>query len=355
MIKFFRKIRQRLLTENKFSKYLLYAIGEIVLVVIGILIALNINNNNELKKNENTVVAILKEIQNNLLDDIKESEGVINTYLKYDSIQKKVFDFKNPRTIDDFKFWSIDKFNNKEGHLLGLYYLEFIINKNGYENLMRQIDIMPKKYQPILNDLKKLYVNLNENINVYNERSRSTMYIHQDFYFTQDWQIYRKKHKQISNEEANYFINDNRYKTYIINYMIKCENIFDVSLTYRIEAIKTYEKIDSLLGIKNTEHKSHLLGMVNAIELKEYLGTYQFKREIGGLLKFYVKNNILYSDYTDIESNDTITLKNYKIGDNLYLMKGNNWQSNPVWRFNRDNLGETGIENIKGDWELTKK
>ncbi len=44
MIKFFREIRQRLLTENKFSKYLLYAIGEIILVVIGILIALQINN-----------------------------------------------------------------------------------------------------------------------------------------------------------------------------------------------------------------------------------------------------------------------------------------------------------------------
>ncbi len=50
MIKFFRKIRQKLLTENKFSKYLLYAIGEIVLVVIGILIALQINNWNENKK-----------------------------------------------------------------------------------------------------------------------------------------------------------------------------------------------------------------------------------------------------------------------------------------------------------------
>ncbi|WP_298371198.1 DUF6090 family protein [uncultured Lutibacter sp.] len=46
MIKFFRKIRQKMLTENKFSKYLIYAIGEILLVVIGILIALQINNNN---------------------------------------------------------------------------------------------------------------------------------------------------------------------------------------------------------------------------------------------------------------------------------------------------------------------
>lgn len=47
MIKFFRKIRQKMLTENKFSKYLIYAIGEIILVIIGILIALQINNANE--------------------------------------------------------------------------------------------------------------------------------------------------------------------------------------------------------------------------------------------------------------------------------------------------------------------
>ena len=50
MIKFFRKIRQNLLSENKFSKYLIYAIGEIILVVIGILIALQINNWNEQRK-----------------------------------------------------------------------------------------------------------------------------------------------------------------------------------------------------------------------------------------------------------------------------------------------------------------
>ena len=47
MIKFFRKIRQNLLMENKTSKYFKYAIGEILLVVIGILIALSINNWNE--------------------------------------------------------------------------------------------------------------------------------------------------------------------------------------------------------------------------------------------------------------------------------------------------------------------
>ena len=47
MIKFFRKIRQNLIMENKTSKYFKYAIGEIILVVIGILIALQINNRNQ--------------------------------------------------------------------------------------------------------------------------------------------------------------------------------------------------------------------------------------------------------------------------------------------------------------------
>ena len=75
MIKFFRKIRQRLLSENKFSKYLLYAIGEVVLVVIGILIALNLNTNSENKKLVVQEIKILKEIKNELfvaLNDVKE-------------------------------------------------------------------------------------------------------------------------------------------------------------------------------------------------------------------------------------------------------------------------------------------
>ena len=53
MIKFFRKIRLNLISEKKFTKYLLYALGEIVLVVIGILIALAINNANQNRINSN--------------------------------------------------------------------------------------------------------------------------------------------------------------------------------------------------------------------------------------------------------------------------------------------------------------
>jgi hypothetical protein len=75
MIKFFRRIRHRLLSENKFSKYLIYAVGEIVLVVIGILIALQINNWNENKK----LILIEKESYENLLSSLrKDSLELIN-------------------------------------------------------------------------------------------------------------------------------------------------------------------------------------------------------------------------------------------------------------------------------------
>ena len=70
MIKLFRNIRRNLLAEGKTSRYLKYAIGEIILVVIGILIALQINNWNqqriENKKEVELLIGLLDEFQYNL-------------------------------------------------------------------------------------------------------------------------------------------------------------------------------------------------------------------------------------------------------------------------------------------------
>jgi hypothetical protein len=74
MIKFFRKIRQNMIKENRTSKYLLYAIGEIVLVVIGILIALQINTLNEQKK-EN---ALEQEYYCRLFEDVVQDQENVN-------------------------------------------------------------------------------------------------------------------------------------------------------------------------------------------------------------------------------------------------------------------------------------
>ena len=77
MIKFFRRIRQQLLTKNKFSKYLIYAIGEIALVMVGILLALQVNNWNEERKSNLQEKALLEELQKNLQSNLDILDGYI--------------------------------------------------------------------------------------------------------------------------------------------------------------------------------------------------------------------------------------------------------------------------------------
>jgi hypothetical protein len=77
MIKFFQKIRQSLLTENKFGKYVLYAIGEIFLVMIGILMALQVNNWNERRKSDQIGKIYINEIYKDLKKDIVILEEVL--------------------------------------------------------------------------------------------------------------------------------------------------------------------------------------------------------------------------------------------------------------------------------------
>ncbi|MDU8887222.1 DUF6090 family protein [Yeosuana sp. MJ-SS3] len=86
MIKFFRNIRKKLLAEGKTANYLKYAIGEIILVVIGILIALQINNWNENKKAKEKEVKLLIELKgdlletkNDLLTDIEKTQHILST------------------------------------------------------------------------------------------------------------------------------------------------------------------------------------------------------------------------------------------------------------------------------------
>ena len=77
MIKFFRKIRKQLADDNKPLKYMRYAIGEIVLVVIGILIALSINNWNETNKNEREQIVFLNNLKNDLKNDLIQLDQIL--------------------------------------------------------------------------------------------------------------------------------------------------------------------------------------------------------------------------------------------------------------------------------------
>lgn len=125
MIKFFRRIRQKLLSENRFNKYLLYAIGEIVLVVVGILIALQINNWNEKSNNldlaNNYISNLIEElnIQIATLDDIyisrfdRKLKGLesAKSYFEEPFVIKDTLSFLNDISFGAVGSYGIENFN----------------------------------------------------------------------------------------------------------------------------------------------------------------------------------------------------------------------------------------------------
>lgn len=130
MIKFFRRIRHRLLTDNKVGKYVIYAIGEIILVVIGILIALQINNWNENKKTDAKIKKSLIALKNDLIQDtllITERQPfVIEQYLLNESLRKRVA--KPNATVDTLIQIMRYEFNPN-------WSVQIIYNTNTYESL----------------------------------------------------------------------------------------------------------------------------------------------------------------------------------------------------------------------------
>ena len=160
MIKFFRKIRQKLLSENKLSKYLLYAVGEIVLVVIGILIALQINNWNENRKanqEENNLFANLKIDFESRLTELNEfnaaREKATSAALSLNSIIADKNNRPRDAEIDSLLSKLINGFKfNEEFKMLEVVFNTGLINDIKNEQLKRQLVEWPQKVEEMLEE-----------------------------------------------------------------------------------------------------------------------------------------------------------------------------------------------------------
>ena len=127
MINFFRKTRKKLADDNKPMKYMRYAIGEIVLVVIGILIALQINTWNEERKESVQENQLLKELSLNLQSNIEEFNKNIN--FQNSSIQG--IDILLDHLETDKPYHDSLSF-----YFRGLIYLEqIVVSRSAYETL----------------------------------------------------------------------------------------------------------------------------------------------------------------------------------------------------------------------------
>ncbi|MFH4967285.1 DUF6090 family protein [Gaetbulibacter sp. M240] len=111
MITFFRKVRQHLLIENKFTKYLIYAIGEIILVVIGILIALQINNTNEIKKQRTKEIQFLKNLRADLILEDSELDRYIEIRKSMVNSAQIILEHFNGKPVENIQLFNYHNFN----------------------------------------------------------------------------------------------------------------------------------------------------------------------------------------------------------------------------------------------------
>lgn len=182
MISFFRRIRQELLQQKSVTRYFAYAIGEIFLVVIGILIALQVNNWNEVNKNSKREEAFLINFQEDLRSDtyrLKEIRETLKTAVSYkrvfeshmegkttdpDSLNENflkqyniLIDFvPNSTTVDDLSNNGLSLISNPSlrRQIVTLY--------NDYDELILKLKIGQEKGQSVANYVSQKVVNINK-------------------------------------------------------------------------------------------------------------------------------------------------------------------------------------------------
>lgn len=276
MIKFFRHIRQNTIKDNlpagqagRTSKYLKYAIGEIILVVIGILIALNINNWNEKQKQDAKIVNTLKEIQSDILVDLKASNMIFDYQVYTDSIAKGVFN--NTITVDDYRSGNMQR--------IGYNYRDFKIVTNGFDNLKGNIDDVPEKYAALLPEIKNLYVRLKVDIDVANDKIRNTVYKNVDDSYNLDGSQEALK-GIVTEAEAEYYAHNIDYKNLVASYMNYRVNIFRLSNEYRVAAIDLYLKIHDAIGSKDTIPEGINYHYKKTTPISDYTGNYHLKETV---------------------------------------------------------------------------
>lgn len=246
----------------------MYAIGEIVLVIIGIMIAVGLNNSNEARKQDKKIEAILVQIQNELTTAIEDANYVIQDYGEKDSLIYLVMNNKVSR--EEFR-----KRENVGLRFISTNYNTLSIQNDGFNNLMLKSEIMPDKYLPLVNGLKQFYIHRRNILNELNELLgdgvTKTNAVQRENY---DWYAdYNFLNGIMTDEILDYYMNDRRYKNSIVDYSITVmENLLGRVIAARIDAIYFVREIDALLEQDN----SHSFD-VNGNDYVHWNGKYHYR------------------------------------------------------------------------------
>ena len=157
MISLFRKIRQKLLAQNKLTRYLVYALGEILLVVIGILIALQVSNWNENRKANIKQTELVRQLLNDAKADSVFFESRIMLQQIRDTLFNNLVNLSNGQFVDSISNQKI----NADPFFFRLAFQSNLIanNPNAYdllshENLKNKLREYKKRHDYVVNAIE---------------------------------------------------------------------------------------------------------------------------------------------------------------------------------------------------------
>jgi hypothetical protein len=240
-MKLFRKSRFSVLKQNKIAPYLIYALGEIFLVVLGILIAVYINNKNEERKQDKELSNIFSIIKNDLLNDIKEAKEIVlieeNKKEFYDSF------FNNKLTVKKYE-------ESFELRKLIFGYLEISFNKRGFKLLSEFKNIDKSKDNLIIKAIE-LYTHRIDEVIADDELRDIEFKETYSYWKSQDWWFdylsnITSKDNFSSKEFINYALNSKDYRNRVASWHFVNKSAFIPELKRFINEAEEIVKIIEL-------------------------------------------------------------------------------------------------------------
>jgi len=228
MIPFFRKIRKKMADDNRPLKYARYAIGEVLLVVVGILIALQINNWNENRKVQTELFDIYIQIVFELDNDIAELSSNLEYYDTFKPIYDKVIsDSRTISLLDDGLSRIMGRSVRTNLNKSGIDRLKSISAKDSLSlNLIEVYDLMENVY--ILPIEKKITDEQQVLVNIFRD----------NYSWYPEWISKRITKDNSSEELQDYFVNSQEYRHFVVSSYQQVYNNYVPALRIVIPELK---------------------------------------------------------------------------------------------------------------------
>lgn len=235
MLKIFRSVRKRLLQEKKFRNYILYAIGEILLVMIGILLALQVNNWNSNRKAKNDLENTLHTVASDLKRDTITAVELIKIIKKTQETSELVIDKKV--TIENFK-------DHPRTRSLVTLYQPFNIQTKGYDILKNISNQRTSENDSLFEYLTQFYTLYVPNLQKSNERLENVVLENlndfKEFPWFVDW-----SQGKITDEMIAYFATSEDYRKRVAAYnVLAFGNHYALISSYKVNAKMMLEALE---------------------------------------------------------------------------------------------------------------